>query len=228
MKQLLTDIQGIVQELNLSVTDVLYPFYETVVNSIQAVSETNVPLSQGKIRVTIERDTTQQSLFEQYSAYPISCVTIEDNGIGFNKSNIDSFSKAHSTKKLSLGGKGLGRFAVLSVFKNISVESVFEDKGTFKKITFTLSTEGMSEPVYSETKLHNRKTIITLNGLQERFIKESAKYSHENIADNILGHCLLYFLSGNVPTIVIEENGLDINLTNQFFQKEFAGVKGYN
>lgn len=39
MKQLLTDIQGIIQELNLSVTDVLYPFYETVVNSIQAVSE---------------------------------------------------------------------------------------------------------------------------------------------------------------------------------------------
>lgn len=222
MKQLLTDIQGIIQELNLSVTDVLYPFYETVVNSIQAVSETGVPLSKGKIRVTIERDITQQSLFEQYSAYPISCVTIEDNGIGFNKSNIDSFSKAHSTKKLSLGGKGLGRFAVLSVFKNISVESVFEDKGTFKKITFTLSTEGMSEPVYSETKLHNKKTIITLNGLQDRFIKESAKYSHENIADNILGHCLLYFLSGNVPTIVIEENGLDINLTNQFSPKDFV------
>ena len=190
MKQLLTDIQGIIQELNLSVTDVLYPFYETVVNSIQAVSEIYENHSNGKIRVTIERDTTQQSLFEQYSAYPISCVTIEDNGIGFNRSNIDSFSKAHSTKKLSLGGKGLGRFAVLSVFKNISIESIFEDNGIFKKITFTLSIEGMSEPVYSETKLKVSRTRITLNGLQDRFVKESAKYSHENIADNILGHCL--------------------------------------
>ena len=80
----------------------------------------------------------------------------------------------------------------------------------------------MSEPVYSETKLKVSRTRITLNGLQDRFVKESAKYSHENIADNILGHCLLYFLSGNVPSIVIEENGIDINLANQFSPTDFV------
>ena len=34
-----TDIEGIINELNISPTDDLYPFYETVVNSIQSIIE---------------------------------------------------------------------------------------------------------------------------------------------------------------------------------------------
>lgn len=58
MKQPLTDIKGVVQELNISVSDVLYPFYETIVNSIQAISERTEDLTEGMIRIKVDRDKT--------------------------------------------------------------------------------------------------------------------------------------------------------------------------
>ena len=54
-KNLTTDIEGIIRELNISEEDVLYPFYEAVVNSIQAIDERK-NCSDGKISVYIERD----------------------------------------------------------------------------------------------------------------------------------------------------------------------------
>ena len=79
-KNLTTDIEGIIRELNISEEDVLYPFYEAVVNSIQAIDERK-NCSDGKISVYIERDKSEQSLFEQYNQYPISSIRIVDNGI---------------------------------------------------------------------------------------------------------------------------------------------------
>lgn len=233
-RQLLADIKGVIKELNISVGDVLYPFYEIVVNSIQAIGEQFENLTNGSIRVTINRDKTQGSLFERYSNYPIESITITDNGIGFNPSNFESFTKAHSTKKIALGGKGLGRFAVLSVFKTISVRSIYKSSSSFKQITFSLNEDGISDPIITETKATAPKTEIILEGIHERFLKESSKYSHEVISDNILAHCLLYFLSEEAPKIVIEEDGMDINLSNQFSPKEFVkfnkidNIKGQN
>lgn len=121
-----------------------------------------------------------------------------------------------------MGGKGLGRFAVLSVFHTIQVTSHFQEGNVFKKVTFNLSEDGLSDPIYSDSKATSCHTIITLTGLNSRFQKESSKYTHEDIANNILEHCLLYFLSGRVPKIIIEEDGLDINLSNQFSPSEFV------
>lgn len=221
-RQLLTDIKGVIQELNITPADVLYPFYEIVVNSIQAIGERFTDLKDGSIRVAIKRDKTQGSLFEKYSNFPIETITIRDNGIGFNPSNFESFTKSHSTKKFALGGKGLGRFAILSVFKNIKIVSHYQSGDSYKKISFSLNEDGLSEPVITNSNLKESSTVITLEGIYARFLKESAKYSHEAIADSILAHCLLYFLSEDAPNIIIEEEGLDINLTNQFSPKEFV------
>ena len=114
-----TDIEGIINELNISPADVLYPFYETVVNSIQSIFERKEDGLNGRIIVDIERDKTQTELFEKYEHFPIKSIKITDNGIGFTPSNFESFEHAHSTKKIKLGGKGLGRFAILSVFNEM-------------------------------------------------------------------------------------------------------------
>lgn len=123
---------------------------------------------------------------------------------------------------MALGGKGLGRFAVLSVFKTIRVTSHFQENGKFNKVTFALSADGLSEPEYSDSKATSCHTKIVLDGLFDRFKKESAKYNQENIANNILEHCLLYFLSGSAPIIYIDEDQLSINLSNQFSPYEFV------
>ncbi len=222
-RNLSTDIEGIIKELSISEADVLYSFYEAVINSIQAIEE-RTNFSDGKISVYIERDKSEPELFEQYSQYPIKSVTIIDNGIGFTSANYESFGKAHSTKKAHLGGKGLGRFAILSIFETIEVQSI--TKGVHNnKIEFTLSREdGLSEPVFSTTK-NAIRTVIKLSNINVKFKASTAKYSHENIADNILAHCLLYYLNGKAPFIEIIEDGLTINLSNQFSPKDFIKHK---
>ena len=97
-----TDIEGIIKELNLSEADVLYPFFEAVVNSIQSIHEIQKLDSsvQGEVSIFIERDKRELTLFEKEGNYPIKSIKIADNGIGFNDSNYyDGFLKSHSTKK---------------------------------------------------------------------------------------------------------------------------------
>lgn len=217
-----TDIEGIINELNISPADVLYPFYETVVNSIQSILERKEDGLNGKIVVEIERDKTQTELFEKYEHFPIKSIKVTDNGIGFTRANFESFEHAHSTKKIKLGGKGLGRFAIISVFDEMNVESIIKGNETNKRISFSLSRhEGLSSPEFEDTN-NNISTTVSLDELNPKFKKESSKYSHEMIADNILSHCLLYYLDGGVPEIDIIEDGITINLSHQFAPYDFV------
>ena len=217
-----TDIEGIINELNMSPEDVLYPIFETVVNSIQAIQERFKDVSQGKIVVELKRDITQLDLFEKYENYPIKSITIRDNGIGFTTANYHSFEFAHSTKKINIGGKGIGRFAILSIFNTICVDSIINGNDTNQRVSFRLTRkEGLTNPEYEDTK-NSVGTIIELKDLNSRFIKESSKYSHEKIADSVLSHCLLYYLNREAPQIEIVEKDMTINLSNQFVPKDFV------
>ncbi len=217
-----TDINGIINELNMSTEDVLYPFFETVVNSIQAIQERFDDIRQGKIIVEVERDTSQQDLFDKYDNYPIKTIKITDNGIGFTSENYHSFEYAHSTKKVKIGGKGIGRFAILSIFNSIRIESIFNERGNNHRVKFNLTRQnGLSEPEYESTS-NDLRTIIILDDLNPKFKKESAKYSHEKISDSILSHCLLYYLDKSFPQIEVVENNMTINLSHQFAPKEFV------
>ena len=222
-KNLTTDIEGIIRELNISEEDVLYPFYEAVVNSIQAINECK-NCSDGKISVYIERDKSELSLFEECSQYPISSIRIVDNGVGFTPINYESFGKAHSTKKADLGGKGLGRFAILSVFDTIEIKSITRDDPSHL-MSFTLSRkDGLSDPIKTTT-LNEVQTEIKMFNLNSYFKSATAKYSQEDIADSILSHCLLYYLNESAPHIeIIEENEI-INLKNQFSPTDFIKHK---
>lgn len=217
-----TDIDGIINELNLPTEDVLYPVFETVVNSIQSIQERFDDISKGKIIVEIERDKTQQDLFEKYDNYPIKTITIKDNGIGFTSENCHSFEFAHSTKKVNIGGKGIGRFAILSVFNTIQVDSIIKGEKDNQRVRLSLTRKGgLTDPEYEDTK-NDLWTTIVLNDMNSDYRNESSKYSHEKISDSILAHCLLYYLEKAVPQIEVVENGLTINLSNQFVPKLFV------
>lgn len=217
-----TDIEGIINELNMSPEDVMYPIFETVVNSIQAIKERFGDVKQGKITVEVERDISQMDLFNKYENYPIKSITIKDNGIGFTVDNCHSFEYAHSTKKVSIGGKGIGRFAILSIFNTISIDSIINVNNANQRVRFGLTRKaGLTNPQYEDTTKPVCTTIV-LNDLNPNFSKESSKYSHEKIADSVLSHCLLYYLNDDAPQIEIVENNMIINLSNQFSPKDFV------
>ena len=77
---------------------VLLPLFEAIVNSIQAIDDM-MPLSEGKIAITIHRDTGKLEFHhkepdKQQEAFPIVGFSIHDNGIGFNDKNFNSFITA--------------------------------------------------------------------------------------------------------------------------------------
>lgn len=215
-KLIATDINGIIRELRIREEDFLLSFFELVVNSIQAIEEKG-DTKHGNIDIYIERDDNAPDLF---GGKPIKNVRVEDNGIGFTNVNYKSFTRSHSTKKADIGGKGVGRFAVLSVFGDMKVTSTYRDE-ELKQIDFTLSLkEGLSEPTFSKGTGHTGTTVLISN-LNEVFKDKSASYNLENIADSILEHCLLYYLTQEAPSIAVHEGDETINLSNQFSINDF-------
>jgi hypothetical protein len=89
-----------VSEINLKTSEFLLPLYEVIVNSIQAIEESNIP--NGRIKIQINRDKSQKA-FEyegiENGIFPISSFIVDDNGIGFNDINFKSFDDAYSEKK---------------------------------------------------------------------------------------------------------------------------------
>lgn len=226
------DIKGIISGLSLSEDKVLFPIFEAVVNSIQAIDEKKKNESiEGEINIKIIRYNKQTELgdesddFDKIQKYsPIKSIEIVDNGIGLNNLNFSSFNTAHSTKKIKIGGKGLGRFSMLSVFEDIDIESVFFEEGNTcqRRINFTdeyNEDEDTGYVILDSAKKTGTKLVFSK--IRPKFYKVSSLFSHESIADQILEHCLLYFLEKNAPKITIEEDGIIINLFNQFNPNDF-------
>ena len=220
MSVLTADINGIIRELSLNENDILIPLFECVVNAIQAIDECNNK-AQGTIDIYIERDESQTELFEENAAYPLQNITVVDNGIGFTDENIESYSKAYSSKKQKLGGKGVGRFAMLSFFENIDIDSTTSCSNGLRRIKLHLNREKGFTNEVAENKLNERRTSVCLSSLLPRFQKVSSKYQQEMLADAVLSHCLLYFINGSAPQIRILENNNVIDLKNQFSPKDY-------
>ena len=109
---MLFDVQGQLNSMNLAESKALWPLFEAVVNSIQAIEESPNKDS-GKITILAEREPStqeqlsqgQKRILEKFESF-----TITDNGTGFNKANYESFQTAYSTLKLKKGCKGkIGR-----------------------------------------------------------------------------------------------------------------------
>lgn len=217
-KLIATDIKGIIHELRIKEEDFLLSFYELVINAIQAIEENGNP-SNGRIDIYVEREEDDVNLLGEKA---ICSIKVVDNGVGFTKENYDSFTRSHSTKKADIGGKGVGRFAVLSVFDNIDITSKrYIGENKLSEISFSLNREeGLSEPITRDIS-GATGTIVEAKHLNPIFKNVSAAYNLEKIADSILDYCLLYYLNQNAPTIVLHEGEELINLNNQFRPSDF-------
>ena len=88
-----TSLKGRLRNTNLPKTNVLFPLFEAVVNSIHSIDERikidkQFVISDASIKVRIVR-SAQMSLDDSKS--DITGFEIVDNGIGFNSKNYESF-----------------------------------------------------------------------------------------------------------------------------------------
>ena len=107
-----------------------------------------------------------------------------------------------------------------------SKSKVFLRKKTQDNINaceFELSRKtGITEKEISIPKSARIYTEIELTDINPKYKQATARFTQEYIADSILEHCLLYYLSEDAPVIEVTEDGETINLTNQFNPHDFV------
>lgn len=209
-------IQGVVDDIRTK-SNIYTPIIEAIVNSIQSIEQRGI--NDGKIRIIFTRENAIK--FSNELTY-IHSVSIIDNGVGFTKTNRDSFDTFRSPVKKEIGGKGFGRFMFLKFFKNINVASKYqEENGSFHQRTFKFGKE--YSIIESEKNIeltdHVFETIVSMNSIEEAYKLDK---NLETIGRKLLENLLIFFVddSFKCPEIILEEaDGLSKLSLNDFLIK---------
>ena len=211
MGNMLMSIEGQLKSMTLPKRKVLWPIFETVVNAIQSIEESENK-DCGEITIYAHReDANQMTLSGTPEISAFDWFSVKDNGNGFNDQNFNSFCTAYSTLKLRKGCKGIGRFLWLKLFMNVSVVSTFRKDGAWFQRAFQFNeiraVHSKEDADFSLTPLSdgNYSTVVKLEYVKSEYKSYMTK-SLEQIARSIMAHCLLYFLSPHCPHIVIKDS----------------------
>lgn len=228
-------VSNIVSEIDLKPTDVLLPLYECVVNAIISLKKTPIPDNEKKIQIQIERGALPNELNLWENANTIKSIKVIDNGNGFNSENLESYDTAYSRINKEFGCKGIGRFTVLAAFERIDVESNFYENNKWEKVLFEFDTEKeVSIKNRSDSNVEKRKTVVTLENLKNPELIEASALSIGSIANELMNHLLIYYLSNDLPCIEIYDTltkeALTVNEKYEKLSKERERtfvIKGY-
>ena len=211
------DIRGQLNSMRLAESKALWPLFEAVVNSIQAI-EDSPNKDCGKIDIFAQREPHMQiemdrkDVLERFESF-----TITDNGIGMDSVNYHSFNTAYSTLKLKKGCKGIGRFLWLKAFDSVEIKSIFQEDGQYSQREFTFNPDGvLPEENSSPTEQKDIKTTVTLKGYFTPY-RNAAPVELDVVAKRIIEHCLPFFISEKCPQILIHDNISDTINLNQYF-----------
>ncbi|MGE0392763.1 MAG: ATP-binding protein [Vicinamibacterales bacterium] len=215
-----TNLNGRLRNTSLPQSHGLLPLFEAVINSIHGIEEAGIPPDYGRIRITIERETT---LFDDdrksggQFVPEILAFTVTDNGVGFNAENFDAFLTLDTEHKVAKGGRGIGRLLWLKAFSRVEVVSTFEDGDALALRTFEFSTNGVTaEDVATPPAGATRETTVRLVEFDPKFRAKSRKTA-DGIANALIEHCLWYFVRpGSCPAMTLEDDGEALDLHEVF------------
>lgn len=206
-----SDPRGRINNISLAPNfkNTLFPLFEAIMNSIQAIEERfgKDDISKGHIQVEVVRAETGECIGFK----------VTDNGIGFNQQNLESFIKMDTQKKASLGGKGVGRLLWLKVADVIGVESVYFEAGSFRRVNFEFCLE---DPIRNITSASAETaeaigTTINLLPYKDVYAKSLPRKTH-TIASRVLAHFISYFVNISQPKIEILDENESIDLFEEF------------
>jgi hypothetical protein len=198
----------------------LLPLFEAVMNSFQAIRDAKLPERAGHVTIAILRES---DLFKEETP-PIVGFEVTDNGVGLDDENFDSFNTAFSRRKVSAGGKGLGRFTWLKAFDGALVESTFRGENGLLARSYMFDeryspdTAGLPTPVLSG----HSGTTITLTGLKRNY-KEKVPRSVDAIIQKLIEHFILVLLEPNCPMVVLIDQGQRYDI-NDIFEKDYRSA----
>lgn len=220
------NVAGQVGQIKLGQNKALWPLFETVINSIQSLEDTDIDckeitieaLRNPSVQLRLNADGTKSeepSRFEQF--------IVTDNGNGFNEVNFKSFQEAYSQLKVKKGCKGIGRFLWLKAFEKVVISSTYQENGKWYLREFDFTLSGVSpDEAPKELKGNNYSNItrVTLTGFIARY-RDAVSYSLESLAKKIIEHCLPYFIMKAVPAITLKDNRGESFSLNDYFDKVY-------
>lgn len=219
--EFLLNIKGQLNNIHLAEAKALWPLFEAVVNSIQAIEDSENKTC-GKIEVYAHREETSEIRFDEdpkkkeETLEKFESFTITDNGVGFNTQNYESFQTAYSTHKFTKGCKGIGRFLWLKAFDSVEIKSTFKENAKQYIREFAFTRDGVQpEDNLKKAELQENCTQVTLKNFVQRY-RNAAPLELDVVARKIIEHCLLFFITGNCPEIVLRDAHQTINL-NEYY-----------
>lgn len=197
-------VKNLVDDIDLKASDFLLPLFESVVNSIISLKQTK-GIQDKKIQIQIERGKPpkKRDLFENHNT--IHSIKVIDNGEGFISENLTSFKTAYSQKnKKEFGCKGVGRFTMLAAFERVMIESNYYENSSWSRIKFEFNSINEVSIISQELSSdEGNKTIVYLDNLYNETLREVSAVSIDYIADELMKHCLIYYLCNDLPKIEI-------------------------
>lgn len=146
-------------------------FLEAIANSLDA-NATEV-----KILINIDRfDCPKESLF----------IVIEDNGDGFTEQNFKNFSK--TAKRKDLKHKGVGRVVFLSYFRQVKIESCYEQ---YKREFIYDSNFSNKSTICELENLEENSTKLFFSGFLDDIVHSYSYLIPEKLGEKIMLHFLL-------------------------------------
>lgn len=214
------NILGIVKGIKAQTT-YLTPIIEAVCNSIDSIGKRK----NGSIDIVAIRDGQKgiDDNGDSSSCGSIVGIDIIDNGVGFTKTNRDSFDTYLSGHKYESGGKGFGRFMYLKYFQKVSVDSYYNigeecwhrtfDFGHNQEIIENEKNElCQNKDIACKTTLHLKSAVKGYN----------ADKGLEVIARKLVERLLVFFVdtTQNMPIITLKEcDGSNPIILNDFVGK---------
>lgn len=201
--QLRENLDGRIRNLALSPSyeNTLIPLFEAISNAIHSVQEKYAEswVQRGRIRVYVMKNDED---------YPFS-FSIEDNGIGLNEKNFNSFLTYDSSHKIQKGGKGVGRLTWLKVFKKVHIDSICLIEGAMKRRGFDFVLDNDNPfPNYSlnESPLEkDTRTTVLLDNVLGGYRSTCFK-STKAIVHKIIAHFLPLLIGDECPDISISDS----------------------
>lgn len=217
---LTVNVAGQVKQITLVTSKALWPLFETIINSIQSLEDSNVADKIIQIDA-IRSDHAQLMVNGKEELAHFENFVVTDNGNGFNTVNYKSFLEAYTQLKVKKGCKGIGRFLWLKAFEEASVSSKYFENGQwhFREFDFTLAgvLPEQNDKVCTSDDME-QQTIVRLKSFKKPYY-ESVSYSLESLAKKIIEHCLPYFITGSCPRIILRDSeGESINLNSYYEQ----------
>lgn len=204
-----TSIAGKLRNIRVPKSTPLLPVFEAIVNSFQSLDESQVadPLIQIELKRT--------PLLVDRAPAPIESIVVSDNGKGFDDENFNHFISAETLHKVSMGGKGVGRFSWLAVFHSAKIASIFRDGSEYKLREFTFA-EFQDPEENAQTKAAEGNqlwTEITLDSLRAEFENDFPRDA-DVIAQQIVEHCFLMLSEASSPKVLLIDEGCVTNLND--------------